>query len=187
MEVAGFLQEHGWRRRRRPARVPEAGGAPVVLRLREGAKWMQFDCVVLVVALVYSNDTCTRWIGRPPVTLCFRPYRRLARSGSSSAAGCKQRRTANVRLSVVVLVGMLECSGMVPSKRIDGATGCRSSVSIWAAVVLQRKRWRRIRSRAREAAGGARDLELTLYRPREGAEAALVGDEMAAVAGLQWP
>jgi hypothetical protein len=103
----------------RPARVPRAGGAPVVLRLREGAKWMQFDGVVLVVALVYSGDTCTRWIGRPPVTLCFRPYRRLARSGSSSAAGCKQRRAANMRLSVVVLVGMLDCSGRASDRRIE--------------------------------------------------------------------
>jgi hypothetical protein len=34
---------------------------------------MQFDGVVLVVALVYSDDTYTRWIGRPLVTLCFRP------------------------------------------------------------------------------------------------------------------
>jgi hypothetical protein len=89
-----------------------------------------------------------------------------------------------VRLGVVVLVGMLDCSGMVPGQRIDGATGCRSSVLVWAAVVLQCKRWRGIRSRAREAAGGARDLDLTLYRPREGEEATLVGDKMAAVAGL---
>jgi hypothetical protein len=87
----------------------------------------------------------------------------------------------------VVLVGMLDCSGMVPGQRIDGATGCRSSVLVCAVVLLQRKRWRRIRSRAREAVGGARDLELTLYKPREGAEAALVGDEMVAVAGLQCP
>jgi hypothetical protein len=67
---------------------------------------------------------------------------------------------------------------------MNEVTDCRSSVLVWAVVVLQRKRWRRIRSRAREAVAGARDLKLTLYRPREGAEAALVGDEMAVVAGL---
>jgi hypothetical protein len=57
-------------------------------------------------------------------------------NSTTPTMGCRQRQEAGVRLGVVVLVGMLECSGMVPGQRIDGATGCRSSVLVWAAVVL---------------------------------------------------
>jgi hypothetical protein len=39
----------------------------------------------------------------------------------------------SVRLDVVVPVVVLDYSRMFPGRRIDGATGCRSSVLVWAA------------------------------------------------------
>jgi hypothetical protein len=87
-----------------------------------------------------------------------------------------------VRLGVVVPMVLLACSGMAPGRRIEGATGGRSSVLARATTAPRRCRAMEsagLGSRASEAAGIARDLKLTLYRPREGVEAAPEEEETA--------
>jgi hypothetical protein len=90
-----------------------------------------------------------------------------------------------VRLDAVVLVGMLDCSGMVPGRRIEGTTGGRSSVLVWAAAALQSKGGRRTWSRAtgRGKQQGARGIGALVFIGSGGAEVVQEGEETSAING----